>query len=157
MKNWGITVIELVVVISIIGILFVSLGFSYQDWIGRYKVESATKGLYSDLMNARMRALERGMEHYVIFGERSYLVAEDTNESGDYDAGDRGLPGFPKTVGFSLDRNVSGKITFNNRGLISGLQRIWVSSDTNPDYDCMKVSRARIIMGQYNDGECLPK
>ncbi|MDA8105032.1 MAG: type II secretion system protein [Nitrospiraceae bacterium] len=157
MKETGITIIELVVVVSIIGILVAGMGFSYQDWVERYEVERATKELYFDMMHARMRAMERGREHYVVFGENSYSIIEDTNESGKNDTGDERLSGFPKSTDYDLQRNVSGKVTFNGRGLISGLQRIWVASATDPEYDCMNVSRARVVMGRFTDGECLPK
>jgi prepilin-type N-terminal cleavage/methylation domain-containing protein len=157
MKDRGITLVEVIIVISVIGILIASMAYSYQDWVKRYEVERTTKELYSNMMLARMRAMERGLEHYVVFGARSYSIIEDTNESGEYDAGDEGLPGFPKTVEYDLQRNVVAKVTFNRRGLISGLQRIWIASETDPDYDCMKVSMSRVIMGRYVGNECLPK
>ena len=35
----GITLVELIIVIAIIGILVIALGFSFQDWMGKYRVE----------------------------------------------------------------------------------------------------------------------
>jgi hypothetical protein len=109
-------------------------------------------------MHARMRALARRHEHYAVLNGRSYSIVEDTNESGEFDGGDELLPGFPKTVPYTLSRNGSGnKITFNGKGLISGLRTIRVLSDADADYDCVKVSMSRIITGRYSGGECSAK
>ncbi len=157
MKNEGITVIELVVVISIIGILVASMAYSYQDWVERYEVERTTKELYADMMHARLRAMESGREHYLILNERSYSVAEDTNDSGDYD--DPPLPGFPKAVDQQLgwnDHHTVSKIIFDRRGLMSEPRTIWITS-SDADYNCIVVSQSRIITGKYVDGTCKKK
>ena len=156
-KETGITIIELVVVVSIIGILVAGMGFSYQDWVERYEVERATKELYLDMMRTRMRAMESGREHYLILNERSYSVAEDTNESGDYD--DPPLPGFPKAVDRQLgwnDHHTVSKIIFDRRGLMSELKTIWITS-ADADFNCIAVSRSRIITGKYVGGICEKK
>jgi prepilin-type N-terminal cleavage/methylation domain-containing protein len=62
MNKGGVTLIELTVVFTIIGILAVALGYSYADWMGKYKVEKATKELYTDLMNARYMAVTRNRD-----------------------------------------------------------------------------------------------
>jgi prepilin-type N-terminal cleavage/methylation domain-containing protein len=67
MNDKGVSLIELVVVVAVIGILVVALGFTYQGWLGRYKVESAVKDLYSDLMDARARAMDRKSLYFVDF------------------------------------------------------------------------------------------
>ena len=39
-NNKGVTLVELLIVFSIIAILVLALGFSYQGWMARYKVDS---------------------------------------------------------------------------------------------------------------------
>jgi prepilin-type N-terminal cleavage/methylation domain-containing protein len=160
MKDHGITLIELVVVISVIGVLTAALGFDYYDWGKKYAVEKITKELYMDMMHARLMAISRSREHYVILGEKSYSIVEDTNDSNDYDGGDATLPAFPKQVGHPLDwnnRHSVSKIVFDKRGFISELRTIWVDSSTDTEYNCLKVSMSRVIMGQYVGGECKAK
>ncbi len=157
MENRGITLIELVVVICIIGILVASLGFEYQDWLEKYQVERTTKELYADMMHARIRAMESGREHYLILNDRSYVIAEDANDSGVYD--DPPLPGFPKAVEHQLGWNNHdpvSKVTFDRRGLMSELRTIWITS-ADADHNCIVVSRSRIITGKFVGGICEKK
>ena len=111
--NKGITLIELLVVMSIIGILVVALGFSFQGWRGAYKVESIVKEVYSDLMDARSKAMTSGgMSYFVELNAGSYQIFEDTNRDGDHVRGDGdiAIPGFTsqavktKSVPDGLDR-----------------------------------------------------
>ena len=122
----GLTLIELIVVISIIGSLAMVLGFSYVDWMGKYKVEKATKELYTDLMNVRFMSMTRNCDHFVDFnfpappaGYGTYRIAEDTDDDAEGDddadgiidaAGHTFLPSFPKTVEYPITNNFANKI-----------------------------------------------
>ena len=66
MSERGVTLVELIVVISVIGILAIALGFSYVGWQGAYRVEKTTKELYTDLMDARSRAMGQGLVQFRI-------------------------------------------------------------------------------------------
>lgn len=169
MNSKGITLIELLLVISIIGILVIALGFSFVGWQGRYKVEKTTKDLYSDLMDARTRAMSRNATFLADFntpappaGFGRYRIAEDTNGNSAINAGEP-LPTFPKTVGYVINWDGGGTINFNNRGTITfpamdpnnpcstgGPGVISFTSTVNPDYDCICIEQTRIKMGLMN-------
>lgn len=178
MKEKGITLIELIIVISIIGILAVALGFSFQGWMGSYKVESQIKEMYVDLMNARARAMQRNRAHFVsLNNSTSYSIYEDdsdgtnkvpdgdgTLQTGTGSGADTQLPGFPKTVEYANDWANSAittprNLTFNTKGLATtlGTISIFVDRDGNgkkdfePDYDCIVISTTRINTGKLND------
>lgn len=179
MDNRGVTLTELIVVISVVGILASALGFSYIDWMGKYKVEKATKELYSDLMNVRCMAMTRNRDHFADFnfpappaGYGTYRIAEDTNGDceGDADAdgiidasGHTFLPSFPKTVEYPITF-ASRIINFDKRGIVQPRGQalggtICFFTDSDPDYDCIVISPTRINMGKLtkqisNGGEC---
>jgi prepilin-type N-terminal cleavage/methylation domain-containing protein len=134
MGESGMTLVELLVVLSIVVILAAAVGFGYSGWQGKYKVESQTKQLYSDLVSARVRAMQRGAACFVDFPNANatqYELKDDSNGNSILDGGDTALPTYPKTIlpDYTLVWNNGGApadmpltdaaIQFDKRGLIS--------------------------------------
>lgn len=168
MNSMGWTLIELIVVITIIGSLAAPLVFSYTDWMGKYKVEKATNELYADLMNVRSMAVTKNCDHFVDFnfpapasGKGTYRIAEDTNDDseGDHDAngiidagGHTFFPSSPKTVEYPITFS-KRIINFKKIGLVQPRGQaaggtICFYSDDDPDYDCIVISPTRISIGK---------
>jgi prepilin-type N-terminal cleavage/methylation domain-containing protein len=173
----GMTLVELVITISIIGILVIALGFEFTGWMGSYNVESQVKALHMDLLDARARAMTKHRVHFVLFNSPTeYTIYEDdsdgTNKTPDGNgsletagaAPDTQLPSFPKTIEYTMDWNNAGigsavTVPIDTRGLAdsTGSISFFVDKDSDgkrdftPDYDCIAIDVSRIKMGKIKD------
>jgi Tfp pilus assembly protein FimT len=150
--------VEILVVVSIIGILAALAVSSFLAVSEKYKVEAETKQLYADLMDVRGRAVQRNRFYFIRFTPpNGYATYEDSNPSPD---GDGSLNGGDKQV---VSVTVKHAITavnfdFNRKGIATttGTIRFSSPSTVNPDYDCITILETRIKMGQWN-GACIEK
>lgn len=166
MNNKGFTLIELLVVVTIISVLAIALGFSFQGWIGGYRIESQTKDLYADMMAARVSAMQRNRSHFVVVESDAirgqYRIFEDANGNGVYDEGSEdNMQKFtnPKILDYPLLCTAAdlctvdnGTVSFNTKGIVSPNATIHLDKGSNnPDYDCIVLFATRINMGKWND------
>jgi prepilin-type N-terminal cleavage/methylation domain-containing protein len=82
--NRGVTLLELMVVIAIMGILATIAVPSYLTWLPKLRVDGATGEVSSDLQTARMRAVSENTPYAVLFdlAGNSYSVYKDSNWNG---------------------------------------------------------------------------
>lgn len=158
MDERGVTLIELIIVSSILVILAAAAGFTYQGWIGRYKVEKVTKDLHTDLMNARSLALTQNRMYFAtLVDANNYSITQDTNDSNTLNAGDTVLPTYPKRVEYAISWDgaapANQTISFSKRGIINigGTISFTSPAGVDPDYDCIVISQTRINMGRWGD------
>lgn len=163
MRQRGFTLIELLVVIAIIGILAVALAFSFEGWVGGYRVEGQTKELHADLTSMRARAMMKNRPHFVVLGAKSYEVFEDTDPAPDGN-GSRGASdtrALQRETQFAFITNgISSEFTFERSGLISASGTVRFSYDSSkiqPDYDCIDMRATRLTPGLWNGSACAVK
>jgi len=165
----GLTLIEVVTVVAIIGLLVTIMGFSFQGWLAKYKVEDETKRFYSDLTDARARAMQKKRVTFVDLASNRYRTFEDTNPMPDGDealniGADRlvadSVSTWPGGLPYTIDMPTLGGVTqiaFDKEGLANFPVTIWLTSNFSPDFDCITITTTRIRMGSFNGGTCQEK
>lgn len=166
----GVTLVEMMTVVAILGLLAIILGFSFQGWLAKYKVEDQTKRFYADLMDARARAMQKKRVTFVDLEANRYRTFEDTNTAPD---GNGELETGLDTLVADSDRMWAGglaypidssglagapPVRFDREGLASPTGTIRLESTRmSPDYDCITVATTRIRMGRWNGASCQEK
>ena len=165
----GVTLVELLVVMTIMVILS-GIGFSMRSWQNKYKVEKETDILYTDILNAKVRAIQTNRIHFVfmssnVVGGKTtyfYYVVDDTATAPD---GDRTMfisganadtKLFQRTISYPFSitssAGVIARFEFTKDGML--MNQSWVSirlvNTFKPDYDCIYLDLTRTRMGAWD-------
>ncbi|MFZ3064117.1 MAG: prepilin-type N-terminal cleavage/methylation domain-containing protein [Nitrospirota bacterium] len=166
MNNRGITLIELIVVISIITILVIAAGITIPGLVGKYNIENQVKIVQADLMSARVRAMENNRVHFVTLTATGYAIYEDTSPIPDGNgtletAADNRMTqrAFDTRYPITWTNAADTQIDINTKGIINlnDARTIWVTpvdTSLNAEYDCIAISQTRINIGKWNGASC---
>ena len=174
MNSEGLTLIELLIGVVIVGILGLALGSSFTGSIAGNRIEGQTKELYSDLVTAQTRAKHYNRNYFVVITTNGYQMIEDTNRNLAIDPTpiDTILFSTAKTLldpvmGAAAGSMGPGTITFNTTGsivtpvlptppapLLAIRFDVTNAEQVTTAYDCIQLQRTRIKMGLWNGGQC---
>lgn len=166
MNNRGITLIELIVVISIITILVIAAGITIPGLVGKYNIENQVKIMQSDLASARVRAMENNRLHFVTLTATGYAIYEDTSPAPDGNgtletAADNRiiLKNIDTRYPITWTNVADTQIDINTKGIINlnDARTIWVTpvdTSLNAEYDCIAILQTRINIGKWNGASC---
>jgi prepilin-type N-terminal cleavage/methylation domain-containing protein len=162
MNEKGLSLVELTVVLAIVVILTGIAGLTGRAWIARYNAESQIRMIQADLLNARMKAMEKNRKCFVLLSAGSCQIIEDTNDNGQRDSAAIDTYQAPRTLSYLMSSDAV-TIVMDTRGLITtdppntSLSIMFNTSDSQPEYNCMLVLPTRINIGRLNGTTCVPK
>jgi|GEM_PF-1563240 prepilin-type N-terminal cleavage/methylation domain-containing protein len=165
----GFTLIELMVVVSIV-VLLLTWGIpSYSTWKKKHDVENQMVQLYSNLQFGRMTGYCMKVVSGVYWGTGAsigtttgYQIKYDNSnplnnsieDAVDVQIGATVLPKYAITA--SANQN---SVSFDGRGFLNPANPITfsVSPDFGAAMDCVAVSNTRITLGKMSGSNCTPK
>jgi prepilin-type N-terminal cleavage/methylation domain-containing protein len=174
MKRDGFSLIELLAVMALIGVLAGLGTVSFRSWASRHEVEKQVKEIYADLGRTRIAAMRENRSYFIRGAANQLQAYRDTSPAPDGDGAltvgsDKAVCMWPRGADDGADVNCpdgglsyknltyelswsggSNTIQFTARGLAGAdsLGTACVFSTVNPSYDCIKISRTRIILGK---------
>ncbi len=173
MKNKGFSIVELLFVIMILSALMLIAGISGKAWLDRSRVEGQMKEIYTDLMNARVSAMQKNRMYFVKLTSTQYTVYEDRDPDNPGNPALDGdgvlLPSDFQVLQKNLNPSYSltippaaEEVDFDSRGIASAVpgplgtqQTIRVTGSFGASYDCVTISATRIWMGVYDGSMCV--
>jgi prepilin-type N-terminal cleavage/methylation domain-containing protein len=168
-RESGFGLIELMIVVSLVGILVIILGNSYAQWSRKYKVENAVKTMHAQLLNARVRAAAHNRFHFVTVSgtpATRYEIFEDSSPAPDgngiFESGSdarivQGDAAHPVTLTLAGGATV---LSFNRNGIANAPGHVRLDPpdpSVNADYDCIDITTTRLKLGKFNGEICVPR
>lgn len=149
MRDRGVTLIEVLVVIGMLAILFAVAFPAFNRWRVKASIEGDVKDIYAFIQKARAVAFTEKQDIRIEINGRNVcmIVVGQTNP----------LECFPLDNPFT----VNGSVEISRRGYFSGRGTIRYAgtADVNPAYDCLVISVNRVKTGVWDNvaNECRPK
>ena len=152
MNNRGFTLIELLSVIAIVMALACIGMWDVKTWRDKAQIESATKDLYGDLQDARMRAAFTRRPQGVTLGvnaagkSRAVFRRYSSESAG-------GVVTETKNYPFLFQENATGEIRFNTRGVMSGAitKVICATPNVGAAHDALLVEQTITNLGKWTN------
>ncbi len=152
----GLTLIELLVILIIVGILSAISIPIYRDWIKKVGIENDTRSIFSILNEAKARSFAEKRVCGIIFNGNIIELKCDTNA--DDNITDETTIINKIRIKNNFIKNFSGGVSyikFSENGTASIIGNIHAADiSTNPSYSCINISLTRIKIGKWDGSSC---
>ncbi len=151
MKRHGFSLVELLVVIAIIGILLAIATLMFSQYTLKANIESQTRKIYADLMNARSEAIMQKVDRSFTINGAQFMIYPTPDGSG--------AAIYQQTLKYPVIVNNPAAISFDTRGVADvdpvNPLAICVNQPGNPAaFDSVVITKTLIQMGKWNGGGC---
>jgi prepilin-type N-terminal cleavage/methylation domain-containing protein len=143
----GLTLIELIVVVSIMAIIMSIAIPMYNKYVQKANIEQEIKKIFTTLNQARIKAFTQKEECRIYWDSNPFTVLHATC-GGDTTS---------ITLKFKFQGNISSNakyVSFSMDGTSNQNGSIYCSAKIKSKYSCIKISRNRIILGKWNGSLC---
>lgn len=143
-RKGGFTILELMIVVSIIAVMAAIAVPSFSNWAPKFRLRSATDDIAKHLMLARMSAISQNRDVVVSFfkNDRSYRITHKTGTENYI---------LPKGILFG-DLPIT-TITFNPTGQADVNLTVQIYADSPKLLDSKRTIRVRAITGMITSAE----
>ena len=165
MDKDGFTLIELIVVMSIIGILLAVATLGFVDWIRKARIEAQTREFLTDLSFARSESIFRKTRHSIVLNSAAtgYAFKRYSSEN---ESRFGGMEIFSKTMKYTFSKQNGNSAAdqvfqFDVRGFAatpSDLDTIRVNPvNSGAAFDCVVIATSRLNIGRMEGTSCVQK
>ncbi len=162
MNRHGFTLIELMVVISLIGIVLAIATLNFSSMNRKAGIERQTREILADLNTARLDSIYRKQRHAIIFQPNSYIMKRYSSQDEPYHGGDltKNIV-LSKTLTYQITKESGSTladriIEFDTRGFTADMETVRVNpSYSGAAFDCIVISTGRTNIGNMQGGSCV--
>jgi prepilin-type N-terminal cleavage/methylation domain-containing protein len=147
MNRRGFSLIELIVVISIISILLSLGAISFSRWTERQSVDRQVQEMYADLLSIRQQAMVTGKNHDAAFTTSKNMAFRRYSSEGDI----LGTLVMRKGVSNAVVVSSTNPVVFNYRGVTVGDTVMCIFTDISPSLDALVITSSRVNMGKIKN------
>lgn len=164
-KQSGFTLIELMVVISLMALLLTWAIPAFSSWKQKHDVEGEMAQLYGDLQFARSEAYTNNEVAGISWSGTSFsqyqIMTNATADCTSIGSGGSSLVATVSTINHPITSSQNlQSLSFNNRGIVSSPSTLPLTFYITPSYgsptNCISVSLTRISLGTWNGSNCAP-
>ena len=153
MDRRGFSLIELVVVVSLIAMLLALAMLDFSTWQRKAQVEREVKEMYADVQNARAQAAFTKQRQAVVFGTKmmTFRRFSSLNDAIGTTVSVKNLPlSFTRS---NWTQPASDTILFDTRGVMSDplIKVICITTDVDAAYDALIITPVITTMGKVTN------
>ena len=139
----GFTLTEVVVTLSVLGVMTAISIPSYISWLPRHRLQASVRQIYDDMNLAKIRAVKDNTVARITFNAltETYTVFLDLNGNGNPDDGAATILKNNATLENGVDITAANTCGFNNRGMLpTGIAPPVQVDLTNPTNLIMRIN-----------------